>query len=48
MQKFAQTHFAAIFLAKRLVKNGCIAIGEGANMPTTPEGVKVFLVLYHL
>ena len=26
-----------------LVKNGCIAIGEGANMPTTPEGVKVFL-----
>ncbi len=29
--------------AARLVKNGCIAIGEGANMPTTPEGVKVFL-----
>ncbi len=28
--------------AKMLVKNGCIAIGEGANMPTTPEGVKVF------
>jgi len=28
--------------AKLLVKNGCIAIGEGANMPTTPEGVKVF------
>ncbi len=28
--------------AKALVKNGCIAIGEGANMPTTPEGVKVF------
>jgi glutamate dehydrogenase (NADP+) len=26
-----------------LVKNGCIAVGEGANMPTTPEGVKVFL-----
>jgi len=25
-----------------LVKNGCIAIGEGANMPTTPEGIKVF------
>jgi glutamate dehydrogenase (NADP+) len=25
------------------VKNGCIAVGEGANMPTTPEGVKVFL-----
>ncbi len=29
--------------AKMLVKNGCIAVGEGANMPTTPEGVKVFL-----
>ncbi|MEI8349686.1 MAG: NADP-specific glutamate dehydrogenase [Candidatus Omnitrophota bacterium] len=28
--------------AKLLVKNGCIAIGEGANMPTTPEGVRVF------
>lgn len=29
--------------AELLVKNGCIAIGEGANMPTTPEGVQVFL-----
>ncbi|MDP2132304.1 MAG: NADP-specific glutamate dehydrogenase [Sulfuritalea sp.] len=29
--------------AKTLVKNGCIAVGEGANMPTTPEGVKIFL-----
>ncbi len=29
--------------AKVLVENGCIAIGEGANMPTTPEGVKIFL-----
>ncbi len=28
--------------AKMLVKNGCIAVGEGANMPTTPEGVRVF------
>ena len=28
--------------AKTLVKNGCIAIGEGANMPTTPEGIEVF------
>ena len=28
--------------AKSLVKNGCIAIGEGANMPITPKGVKVF------
>ena len=28
--------------AKALVKNGCIAVGEGANMPTTPQGVEVF------
>lgn len=28
--------------AETLVKNGCIAIGEGANMPTTPEGIKIF------
>ncbi|MDD5427789.1 MAG: NADP-specific glutamate dehydrogenase [Candidatus Omnitrophica bacterium] len=28
--------------AKALVKNGCMAVGEGANMPTTPEGVRVF------
>ncbi|NLE64386.1 MAG: NADP-specific glutamate dehydrogenase [Elusimicrobia bacterium] len=28
--------------AKTLVKNGCIAVGEGANMPTTPEGIAVF------
>ncbi|MFC1658565.1 NADP-specific glutamate dehydrogenase [Candidatus Omnitrophota bacterium] len=28
--------------AEALVKNGCMAVGEGANMPTTPEGVKVF------
>ncbi|ADU65603.1 NADP-specific glutamate dehydrogenase [Desulfurispirillum indicum] len=28
--------------AKTLVKNGCIAIGEGANMPTSPGGIKVF------
>ena len=28
--------------AKMLVKNGCIAVGEGANMPTTPEGIEVF------
>jgi len=28
--------------AKVLVKNGCIAVGEGANMPTTPEGISVF------
>jgi glutamate dehydrogenase (NADP+) len=29
--------------AALLIKNGCIAIGEGANMPTTPEGIQVFL-----
>ncbi|KUG04729.1 nadp-specific glutamate dehydrogenase [hydrocarbon metagenome] len=29
--------------AKTLVANGCIAVGEGANMPSTPEAVKVFL-----
>jgi glutamate dehydrogenase/leucine dehydrogenase len=28
--------------AKALVKSGCIAVGEGANMPTTPEGIEVF------
>ncbi len=29
--------------ARTLVGNGCIAVGEGANMPTTPDGVRVFL-----
>jgi len=28
--------------AETLVKNGCIAVGEGANMPSTPEAVDVF------
>ena len=28
--------------AETLVKNGCICVAEGANMPTTPEGIKVF------
>jgi glutamate dehydrogenase (NADP+) len=28
--------------AKELVKNGCICVCEGANMPTTFEGYKVF------
>jgi glutamate dehydrogenase (NADP+) len=28
--------------AKALVKNGCYLVGEGANMPTVPEGVEVF------
>ncbi len=27
--------------AETLVKNGCIAVAEGANMPTTPEGIVV-------
>jgi len=29
--------------AKLLVKNGCIAVGEGANMPATLEATEVFL-----
>ena len=29
--------------AEMLVKNGCYAVGEGANMPTTPEAVELFL-----
>ena len=29
--------------AKILVANGCVCVSEGANMPTTPEGVDVFL-----
>ncbi len=29
--------------AKTLVKNGCMAVGEGANMPSTPEAIEVFL-----
>ena len=28
--------------AKALVENGCIAVAEGANMPTTPEGIQIF------
>ena len=28
--------------AKTLVSNGVVAVAEGANMPTTPEAVKVF------
>lgn len=28
--------------AKRLVANGCIAVAEGANMPSTPEAIAVF------
>src|ERR687886_2125435 len=29
--------------AKKLVGNGCMAVGEGANMPCTPEAVHAFL-----
>ena len=28
--------------AKKLVENGCMCVGEGANMPCTPEAVEVF------
>lgn len=28
--------------AEALVRAGCVAVGEGANMPTTPEGIRVF------
>ncbi|MCP3952906.1 MAG: NADP-specific glutamate dehydrogenase [Desulfobacterales bacterium] len=37
--------------AQHLVDNGVVAISEGANMPTTPEGIEIFLdhkVLYGL
>jgi glutamate dehydrogenase (NADP+) len=29
--------------AETLVSNGCICVGEGANMPSTPEALEVFL-----
>jgi glutamate dehydrogenase/leucine dehydrogenase len=29
--------------ADALVKNGCIAVGEGANMPSTPEAIETFI-----
>ena len=29
--------------AKELVKNGCFCIGEGANMPCTPDAIELFL-----
>jgi len=29
--------------AKELLKNGCVCISEGANMPSTPEAVDLFL-----
>jgi glutamate dehydrogenase (NADP+) len=29
--------------AKKLVDNGCVCVAEGANMPTEPEGINVFM-----
>ncbi|TYQ12888.1 UNVERIFIED_CONTAM: glutamate dehydrogenase (NADP+) [Acetivibrio alkalicellulosi] len=29
--------------AKMLVDNGCYGVGEGANMPSTPEAVEIFI-----
>jgi glutamate dehydrogenase (NADP+) len=29
--------------AKMLVSNGCIAVSEGANMPSTPDAVEIFI-----
>jgi glutamate dehydrogenase/leucine dehydrogenase len=29
--------------AKALIDNGCICVSEGANMPTEPEGIEVYL-----
>jgi len=29
--------------AKHLIDNGCICVGEGANMPCTPEAIEIFL-----
>ncbi len=29
--------------AEILIKNGCFAVSEGANMPSTPEAIEVFL-----
>jgi len=28
--------------AKKLIENGCAAVGEGANMPCTPEAIQLF------
>ncbi|WP_067140966.1 NADP-specific glutamate dehydrogenase [Microtetraspora malaysiensis] len=29
--------------AERLVRGGCVAVGEGANMPTMPEAIRIFV-----
>ena len=31
------------FDAQNLIKNGCICVGEGANMPCSPEAIGIFL-----
>ncbi|HQO03483.1 MAG TPA: glutamate dehydrogenase, partial [Spirochaetota bacterium] len=28
--------------AEALIKNGCFCVSEGANMPSTPEAIKIF------
>ena len=30
--------------AQQLVKNGCFAVAEGANMPSTPEAIEIFQI----
>ncbi|HNY65618.1 MAG TPA: NADP-specific glutamate dehydrogenase [Deltaproteobacteria bacterium] len=34
--------------AEALMKNGCICIAEGANMPSTPEAIKIYQEYYAL
>ena len=37
--------------ARTLIKNGCICVSEGANMPSTPEAIEVYIqakILYGL
>ncbi len=29
--------------AKNLIENGCVSVSEGANMPSTPEAIEIFL-----
>ena len=31
------------FDAQNLIKNGCICVGEGANMPCSPKAIEIFL-----
>src|SRR5690606_41483132 len=34
--------YTPLFRSRTLVNNGCIAVGEGANMPCTPDAIEVF------